>query len=210
MFWNANLVFNTIGAFQRLTFPAAHKHASGHWTEWEMVPPDIAKENICRTSPKNICRAPPKNVFVRGRYRQFNFEVIFDVQANDPPPSWLCFFSKLCSLSPRPCLVSKSWQTPIGCLLPKERTAAHHSWHFVQRKEVIWIYDLIKEDIKYHWCARIVGNGCIYTLPQKWSADFRDVPSPVCRHFLIFVAPKGLKKYFFVFKILVYILSFTR
>ena len=152
--------------------------------------------NICRTSPKNICRAPPKIFFVRGRYRQFNFEIIFDVQANDPPPSWLCFFSKLCSLSPRPCLVSKSWQTPIGCLLPKERTAAHHSWHFVQRKEVIWIYDLIKEDIKYHWCARIVGNGCIYTLPQKWSADFRDVPSPVCRHFLIFVAPKGLKIFF--------------
>ena len=54
--------------FQRLTFPAAHKHASGHWTEWEMVPPDIAKENICRTSPKNICRAPPNNVFVKDSY----------------------------------------------------------------------------------------------------------------------------------------------
>ena len=52
-------------------------------------------------------------------------------------PEFVFLSSKMCSLSPRPCLVSKSWQTPIGCLLPKERTAANLSWHFVQRKEVV-------------------------------------------------------------------------
>ena len=89
----------------------------------------------------------------------------------------------MCFLYYRPCLVPKSWQTPIGCLLPKERTAAHHSWHFVQRKEVIWIYDLIKEDIKYHWCADFVRMGGICTLPQKEDAVWQDDPSPVCGHF---------------------------
>ena len=51
-------IITMMDVFLRLTFPVAHRHASGHWTGWEMVPPDKGKEKYSENITKEYLKNP--------------------------------------------------------------------------------------------------------------------------------------------------------